>query len=111
MINDYFDPLPLEAESPESASSQLGCERLPSKKAQAAESQRAIDYATAEIDRLEGQLRALRAQPGSPERDRKITELSTRVADFQNERYKDSNKLSQLIDDIRELESRCIRQA
>lgn len=109
-IND-LETIPLRANNPETASSQQGCEKLPAMKAKAAADQRKIDHATAEIDRLEGELRALSAQPGSPERDRKMTELSKAVADFQNERYQNSKELSQLLDNIRELESRCIRQA
>ncbi|MBI2977546.1 MAG: hypothetical protein HYY38_01645 [Rhodospirillales bacterium] len=106
-----LEAFPLHTNNSETTSSQLGCEKLPAMKAKAAEDQRKIDHATAEIDRLEGELRALRAQPGSPERDRKMTPLSDAVVDFQTRRYQLSNKLSQLLDDIRELESRCIKQA
>lgn len=111
MTIDHLEPLRSESDNPETVSSQQGCERLPTLKATAAEEQRKVDHATAEINRLEGELRALRAQPGSPERDRRITMLGNAVADFQNDRYQRSNKLSKLLDDIRELESRCVKQA
>lgn len=111
MSIEDLEALPLRANNPETDSSQLGCEKLPAMKAKAEEDQRKIDHATAEIDRLEGELRALRAQPGSPERDRKITPLSDAIAHLQRKRYHLSNELSQLLDEIRELESRCIKQA
>jgi chromosome segregation ATPase len=106
-----LEPAPMGANETETTSSQQGCERLPAIKAEAADLQRAIDHATAEIDRLEGEFRALRAQPGSPNRDSKLIELSDAVAAFQTKRYQDSNEMSRKLDDIRDLESRCIRQA
>ena len=99
------------ANNPETTSSQRGCEKLPAMKAKAAADQRKIDHATAEIERLEGEYRALSAEPGSPERDRKLTELSNAIAGLQQRRYSRSNELSQLINEIRDLESRCVKQA
>lgn len=111
MSIEDLDVFPQRANEPETGSSQQGCEKLPAMKAKAAADQREINHATDEIDRLESELRALRAQPGSPERDRKITQMSDAVANFQTKRYQLSNDQSQLLDDIRELESRCIKKA
>ncbi len=70
-----------------------------------------IEKARAEIERIEDELRALKAQPGSPDRDRKLTPLGKKLEEWYNGRYTKSQELSQLIDDIRDLEGRCIRQA
>ena len=98
-------------DSNETGSSQQGCEKLPAKKAKAENLEAFIEKAGAEIERIEGELRALRAQPGSPERDRKLTPLGDRLKDWYNNRGHATRKLSTLLDGIRELESRCIRQA
>lgn len=96
---------------PENFSSQQGCEELPALKAEAANKDAFIEKASAEIERIEDELRALRAQPGSPERDQKLTPLGTKLANLYNDRGRKVRELSQLEKDIRDLESRCIRQA
>ena len=96
---------------PENFSSQQGCEKLPAKKAEAANKDAFIEKASAEIERIEDELRALKAQPGSPERDRKLTPLGKRLEDWYNDRGRKVRELSQLEKDIRDLEGRCIRQA
>lgn len=78
----------------ETRSSQQGCEQLPAKRAKAAEFEAFIDRATAEIERIEGELKALRAQPGSPERDRKLTPLGDQLKTWHNERGRTTRKLS-----------------
>ena len=98
-------------DSNETGSSQQGCEKLPAKKAEAAKLDAFIEKARGEIERIEGELRALRAQPGSPDRDRKLTPLGDRLKDWENDRGRATRKLLTLLDEIRELESRCIRQA
>lgn len=95
----------------ENFSSQQGCEKLPEKKAEAAKDETFIETAGAEIERIEGELRTLSAQPGSPARDRKLTHLRDSLVTWENGRSKATLKLSKLLDEIRELESRCIRQA
>ncbi len=97
-------------ERPETQTSQQGCEKLPAKKAKAAEFEAFIEKAGAEIERIEGELRILSAQPGSPSRDRKLTPLRDRLKEWYNGRSNTTLKLSTIIDEIRELESRCIRQ-
>ena len=105
------DPSKTNIERPETQTSQQGCEKLPSKKAAAAKEETFIETAGTEIERIEGELRTLSAQPGSPERDRKLTPLGKSLANWQNERARATRRLSTIIDEIRELESRCIRQA
>ena len=95
----------------ENFSSQRGCEKLPAKKAAAAKIEAFIEKARAEIERIEDELRVLRAQPGSPDRDRKLTPLGDSLVTWQNGRASKSRELSRLIDDIRALEGRCISQA
>jgi len=95
----------------ETGSSQHGCEELPALKAEAANKDAFIEKASAEIERIEDELRALKAQPGSPERDRKLTPLGTKLANLYNDRGRKVRELSQLEKDIRDLEGRCIRQA
>ena len=94
----------------EDFSSQYGCERLPAKKAKAAELETFIDKETAEIERIEGELRALRAQPGSPARDSKLTPLGDALEGWHEGRSQKTRELSRLTDEIRDLESRCIKQ-
>ncbi|MCH7936141.1 MAG: hypothetical protein IH994_03495 [Proteobacteria bacterium] len=98
-------------DSNESGSSQQGCEQLPAKKAEEAILEAFIEKAGAEIERIEGELRILKAQPGSPDRDRKLTPLGDSLANWENDRSHATRKLLTLLDEIRELESRCIRQA
>ncbi len=105
------EPSKTNNERPEIQTSQQGCEKLPSMKARAANLEAFIEKAGAEIERIEGELRTLRAQPGSPERDRKLTPLGKKLEEWYNGRYTKSQELSQLIDDIRDLEGRCIRRA
>ena len=95
----------------ENFSSQQGCEELPALKAEAANKEALIEKASDEIERIEDELRALKAQPGSPERDRKLTPLGTKLANLHNDRGRKVRELSQLEKDIRDLEGRCIRQA
>ena len=59
------DPLQTTNERPETQTSQQGCEKLPAMKARAAKMEAFIEKARAEIERIEDELRALRAQPGS----------------------------------------------
>ena len=80
-------------------------------KADAANLEAFIEKAGAEIERIEDELRALRAQPGSPERDRKLTPLGKKLENWYNDRGRKVRELSQLEKDIRDLEGRCIRQA
>ncbi len=98
-------------DSNETGSSQQGCEQLPAKKAKAENLEAFIEKAGAEIERIEGELRTLGAQPGSPERDRKLTPLGDSLVTWENTRSRKVRELSQLMDDIRDLEGRCIRQA
>ncbi len=97
--------------SNKTGSSQQGCEKLPAKKAEAAKLDAFIEKAGAEIERIEDELRALKALPGSPDRDQKLTPLGKKLEGWYNGRYTKSKELSQLIDEIRDLEGRCIRQA
>ncbi len=95
----------------ENFSSQQGCEKLPAMKARAVKMEAFIEKARAEIERIEDELRVLRAQPGSPNRDRKLTPLGDSLTNWQNGRASKSRELSQLMDDIRDLEGRCIKKA
>ncbi len=105
------DPVQTNIERPETKTSQQGCEKLPAMKARAAKMEAFIEKAGAEIERIEGELRTLSAQPGSPARNRKLTPLGDSLVTWENTRSLKSRELSQLMDDIRDLEGRCIRQA
>ena len=105
------DPAQTNIERPEIQTSQQGCEQLPAKKAEAATSEAFNEKAGAEIERIEGELRTLSAQPGSPARDRKLIPLRDKLKEWYNDRSRATLKLSKLLDEIRELESRCIKQA
>jgi len=111
MAIDDLESVPLRANDPETASSQHGCEQLPAKKAEAASKEAFVEEARAAIERIDDELRALSAQPGSPERDRARTKLQNELVKWQNDRAFESRRLSRLIDEIHDLESRCIRQA
>lgn len=90
---------------------QYGCEGLPALRSEVASMDETVDRLAGEINEIEGKLRALSKEPLSPERGREKTRLGKENENKRNERYKLFLEVIDKREELRELESRCIKQA